>query len=771
VRALTGYESGELSAVGFEGWLDIIHPDDRGHVAQTLHRCLETHQPHTVDYRLRHKDGQYIPVLDRGRHVADDAGAQRLIGALIDLTSIRRQEQALRRSEERYRIIATQVGAVIVERDIASNRLQVHGPVEQIFGYTKEQMESRPGGRNDVMIHPDDRDRVLATVQRAQENLSSYYIEYRRRHRGGHYIHVAARTAILAGPDGRADRTVTAYTDITERKQAEERLSASEERFRLAAEQARQIVYEYALGDQLQVTEVRVAGAVEQILGLTAEALRDLQKPDRFRLIHPDDIRRVRMATGEGVDDQGQFHIEHRLLRSDGQYAHVENRGAVKRDAAGNIIGIVGMLLDISARKAAEDDRQQYTLQLGMLADIARRVSTFLSLHELLNYLSRSMRDLVGANAAAAMISDSALPAPGSVIAVSYADHYGVQRGEAKVFGSPELHEQLSGHSAPVRLTKKQTENDVRWSQLTQNDDLRHPLNGWLGVALSTRTGGYLGLLELTDKRSGDFTDGDVQILNQLAGVAAVAVENIMLYATLEERVAARTRELEISNRELEAFSYSVSHDLRAPLRAIAGFSSILEHEYGSKLDTSARRYLQRIGSGVERMASLIDDLLSLARVSRLDIKRETIDLTAMCRAIAKRQRERWTDREIDVKVDARMRTIADPRLVEVALENLIENAIKFTSTRASGQIHIGRRVIDGRAAFFVHDNGVGFDPQYASNLFGVFQRLHSATEFPGTGVGLATVQRIVQRHHGRVWAESKIDEGAVFYFTFESEA
>jgi light-regulated signal transduction histidine kinase (bacteriophytochrome) len=288
---------------------------------------------------------------------------------------------------------------------------------------------------------------------------------------------------------------------------------------------------------------------------------------------------------------------------------------------------------------------------------------------------------------------------------------------------------------------------------------------------LTSRDGAHLGLLELTDKQSGDFSDGDMQVMNQLAGVASVAIENILLYATLEERVAARTRELEISNRELEAFSYSVSHDLRAPLRAIAGFSSILEQEYGPKLDTAARRYIQRIGTGVERMANLIDDLLSLARVSRLDIKRESIDLTALCRAIAKRQRERFGDRDIDVKIDPRMRVVADPRLVEVALENLIENAIKFTGTRPTGQIHIGRRMVDGRPAFFVRDNGVGFDPQYASNLFGVFQRLHSASEFPGTGVGLATVQRIVQRHHGRVWAESQIDQGAVFYFTFENEA
>jgi light-regulated signal transduction histidine kinase (bacteriophytochrome) len=169
-------------------------------------------------------------------------------------------------------------------------------------------------------------------------------------------------------------------------------------------------------------------------------------------------------------------------------------------------------------------------------------------------------------------------------------------------------------------------------------------------------------------------------------------------------------------------------------------------------------------------MASLIDDLLSLARVSRLELKREAIDLTRMTEAIVQRQTERWPDRAFDVSVDRQMIVSADPRLLEVALENLIENAIKFTSTRSRTQIRIGQRTIEGRLAYFVSDNGVGFDPKYSTNLFGVFQRLHSASEFPGTGVGLATVQRIIQRHHGRVWAESAIDRGAVFYFSLDSE-
>jgi PAS domain S-box-containing protein len=770
IRALTGYEPDELSALGFKGWMELIHPDDAAHVRQILQRCLETRQPHTVDYRLKRKDGSYVPVLDRGRHLADDNLPPRMIGALIDLTAIRQQENALRRSEERYRIIANQVGAVIIERETASGRIRVFGPAEQIFGYTKEQLESRPLNRNDTMIHPDDRAHFFAAVDEAERTLSSYYVEHRRRHRGGHYIYIASRGVVLPGPDGRAEREVIAITDISERRLAESRLQENEERFRLAAEQAGQIVYEFIFGDNMQIAELRFAGAAEKVTGYTALELRELQTQDRYFLVHPDDIPLVRATRANDVREAQQYVVEHRMRHRDGHYVHVENRGAVKRDAAGNVVGIVGMLLDVTSRRAAEADRQQYTAQLHALAEIAHKVGSMLSVHELLKYLTASMRELLGVNAAAAMVHDTML-APTEVVAVSYAEHYGLQRSAPALLSPSELHEQVRNDNGPRRFTAKQMAEDPNLAGLTQHDDLRHPLRGWMGAPLIARDGANFGLIEISDKIEGEFTESDLQVLNQLAGLASVAIENIRLYATLEERVTARTRELEISNRELEAFSYSVSHDLRAPLRAIAGFSSILETEHSGSLEGPARRYLQRITAGVERMANLIDDLLSLARVSRADLKRETVDVSALCKAIVKRQMERYANRNVDVVIDSRMKAIADPRLVEVALENLVENALKFTGTRAEAKIHIGHRRVDGRPVFYVADNGVGFDPKYASNLFGVFQRLHSASDFPGTGVGLATVQRIVQRHHGRIWAEAESDEGATFYFTLANEA
>jgi PAS domain S-box-containing protein len=245
-----------------------------------------------------------------------------------------------------------------------------------------------------------------------------------------------------------------------------------------------------------------------------------------------------------------------------------------------------------------------------------------------------------------------------------------------------------------------------------------------------------------------------------------IELENARLYAELENRVRSRTRELEQSNRELEAFSYSVSHDLRAPLRAISGFGALLREEYGSAVGVKGQHYLDRIIAGTVHMSALIDDLLELGRVSRIEITRQTLDLTVLATQISGRLRERWPERRVDVEIEPRLVALGDLKLMEVVLENLLENAWKFTGGRAVGQIRIGRVVERGEPAFFVSDNGVGFDPQYAENLFGVFQRLHAASDFPGTGVGLATVHRILQRHGGRIWAEAKADQGATFFFT-----
>jgi signal transduction histidine kinase len=234
----------------------------------------------------------------------------------------------------------------------------------------------------------------------------------------------------------------------------------------------------------------------------------------------------------------------------------------------------------------------------------------------------------------------------------------------------------------------------------------------------------------------------------------------------LEQRVIERTAQLEVANKELESFSYSVSHDLRAPLRSIDGFSQALFEDHGDKLDEQGRSDLKRVRAATQRMAQLIDDILTLSRVSRGEIRRDPVDLSVLAKSIAGELKSAEPERQVDLAIADGITTEGDPRLLRVVLDNLLRNAWKFTGKRSTAKIEFGVSQNNGKPIYFVRDNGAGFDMAYAHKLFGAFQRLHAATEFNGTGVGLATVQRIVHRHGGRVWAEGKVDHGAAFYFT-----
>jgi signal transduction histidine kinase len=234
----------------------------------------------------------------------------------------------------------------------------------------------------------------------------------------------------------------------------------------------------------------------------------------------------------------------------------------------------------------------------------------------------------------------------------------------------------------------------------------------------------------------------------------------------LEELVNERTAELQRLNSELEAFSYSVSHDLRTPLRAIDGFSQALMEDYAEKLDETGLDYLARVRGASNNMSELIDDMLQLSSVTRADLIKETVDLTSVTNIVIENHQLVEPDKNVKIDIEQGLSCVCDKKLITIVMNNLIGNAWKYTGKTDVAEILIGKQQIDGKDVFFVKDNGVGFDMQFADKLFGVFQRLHSAHEFSGTGVGLATAQRILNRHGGKIWANSVVGEGATFYFT-----
>jgi light-regulated signal transduction histidine kinase (bacteriophytochrome) len=293
---------------------------------------------------------------------------------------------------------------------------------------------------------------------------------------------------------------------------------------------------------------------------------------------------------------------------------------------------------------------------------------------------------------------------------------------------------------------------------------------------------GLLAVYQNASPRTWDPTE--VSLLTQMGTLVGIVLQQAELFIDLHNEIEERRQveqslrqrkaelrqlntRLEASNRELESFSYSVSHDLRAPLRSIDGFSQALMEDYYDQLDTTAKDFLTRIRTATQRMGKLIDDLLALSRLTRQEMKHEPVDLSAMARAIANELQQNHPDRHVAITIQDGLYASGDSHLLSLVVKNLLDNAWKFTSKQAQARIEFGATLQpDEKLIYFVRDDGAGFDMTYADKLFGAFQRLHNLREFPGTGVGLATVQRIIHRHGGRIWAEAAVNQGATFYFT-----
>jgi two-component system sensor kinase len=267
-----------------------------------------------------------------------------------------------------------------------------------------------------------------------------------------------------------------------------------------------------------------------------------------------------------------------------------------------------------------------------------------------------------------------------------------------------------------------------------------------------------------------DERQGIAIIVTDLTLIEAAQTELIRHQQHLEELVAERTTDLAQANRELESFAYSVSHDLRAPLRAIDGFSQKLLKGYADKLDDEGKRLLQVVRTGATKMGQLIVDILTFSRISRQEMAASDADMGSLVQDTLRELAPAIVSRTIEIKVGPLPHVHGDRQMLLRVWTNLLDNAIKYTGRNASAVVEIGAREEGDETVFFIKDNGSGFDMQYAGRLFSVFQRLHSETEFPGTGIGLAIVSRIVTRHGGRVWAESKVGEGATFYFALPIE-
>jgi PAS domain S-box-containing protein len=502
--------------------------------------------------------------------------------------------------------------------------------------------------------------------------------------------------------------------DITERKAAEDALRAASRYARSLLEASLDpLVTISPLG---KITDVNTA--TETVTGMPRQDLIGTDFADYFT--RPDQARAgYKQVLADGYVRDYPLTIRHRSLRE----IDVLYNAAVYRNDAGELQGVFAAARDITERKRAEDALAASEARLRRVIESNMVGMYFWNLNGEMFNVNEAMLRILGCagQAVSPQLHWRELTPPEHAAADERAFNEIIAVGVCTPYEKEFF--RLDGSRVPVMVGAAAF--------------LDKP---YTGVALA------------------------IDITARIQAEAALA----RLNTELEDRVAARTAALAAANQELEAFSYSVSHDLRAPLRAMQGFSRILLEEHGPELSAAAARYTRLISENASQMGRLIDDLLAFSRLGRQALQRSTIDMRALVADALDRIAPERDGHAIDVSVGELEPCVGDAALIRQVVLNLLSNAVKFSRPRAPAVIEVGcapRRAADADTVYFVRDNGVGFDMEYASKLFGVFQRLHPTEQFEGTGVGLATVQRIVNRHGGRVWAEAAVDAGATFFF------
>jgi PAS domain S-box-containing protein len=646
-------------------------------------------------------------------------GGSRSIG--VNTKNRERAEDALRESEDQFRTLANAMPQLSWMAHADGSIFWYNDRWYQYTGATPDEMK----GWGWQSVH--DPEALPGVMEQWNVSLTSgapFDMIFPLRGADGTFRPFLTRGVPVRDHDGKIVRWFGTNTDISEQQRIEEALRASETRLRALSDNLPEgMVFRFRLDADNKPYFEFVSAGIERLTGFpAAEFMARGESFDSF--IIPEDRDRLRAAIVASRERLTHFEIEVRHQhRARGRIGWSLLRWIATRNPDGSLTWD-GVELDITNRKQAQ---QALVISEQRFRKLFENAAVAIAIMDLDGRLLRS-------NAA-------------------YLNLHGYAGDELsnKHFGDLMTPEDLQVNLAEMRRLKAGEIPFFRnETQYIRGDGGRVWVEKFVSLLPGERGDASEVIALVTDVTERKRAEAQVKQLN----------------AELENRVRRRTAQLEAANKELEAFAYSVSHDLRAPLRGIDGWSLALMEDYGGRLDATAHKYLERVRSETQRMGLLIDDLLQLSRVTRSEMNTAVVDLSSTAAAIAARLRHLAPGRQIEFVIENGVKAAGDGRLLEIALENLLSNAVKFTGPVEHARVEFGSTTSGGDHVYYVRDNGVGFDMAYSKTLFGAFQRLHKAAEFPGTGVGLATVQRIIHRHGGRVWAESAPNKGASFYFT-----
>jgi PAS domain S-box-containing protein len=626
------------------------------------------------------------------------------------IESVSREIDERKKAEERFQQVTENTGEWIWEVDANGLYTYSSNVVERILGYTPEELVGKkhfyeffePG----MMTELKEAAFEVFHGKAIFKNFINPNV-----HKNGNFVYLETSAAPILDSQGNLLGYLGADTDITERKKAEEALREKEERENLILRSLPMAFYNIQFIHN--TSQLWVSEQIDRISGFTGDIFIEDQNFWLSR-VHPDDHKRVEKKY-ESIKEKGSVAIEYRWQHANGLYRWFYDQAVLIRDEQGNPKEIIGTWRDITERKEADE---------------ALRIS------------EKKYRDLVN-NAVVGVFQTNIM---GKILFANEA-----------LAGMLEFESPLELIGGSVIDRYKNPMDRVVFTEYLHKDE---KVTGY-EVDFLTKSGKTRRFL-VCATLEGEIISGMIRDITERKQ-AEDAIRK--LNEELEQRVFERTAQLEAANKELESFSYSVSHDLRAPLRAIDGFSRILLEDYGEKYAAEEKRLLNIIRSNTQKMGELIDDLLALSRLGRKDIDVSDIDMNRVVKSLFDDLGLETDKQKVEFHIKPLPPASGDTGMIRQVFANLLLNAIKFTKPREAAVIEVGGYNEDSKNIYYVKDNGVGFDMRYQNKLFGVFQRLHNEEEFKGTGIGLAIVQRIINRHGGQIWAEGKVNEGATFYF------
>ncbi len=714
-RKIFGYDAAEM--IG-QSILRLIPADRRHEEAEILARVRRGERTLSLDTVRVRKDGSIVEVSISTSPIRDATG--QVIGAskiARDITERRAAEAELRLSEERFRTMADSMPQLAWIAGADGYILWYNQRWFSYTGTTPQQMEGW-GWKSvhDPLVLPE----VMTKWQAAIDVGQPFEMEFPLRSAEGKFRVFLTRVQPIRNADGTVIRWFGTNTDVDELKRVEESLRATRNRLQSTLSAGSIGTWTWELGtDRLQADEFTA-----RIFGLDPVAAADgLPVNDYLRAVLPEDQPAVSSGLGKAIDACGMYDIEYRVLRPDGGPCWIHARGRVEAGPSGKPAFFHGAVMNINARKLAEEAVR--VLNAGLEQRVLERTA---ELDDLYNNAPCGYHS-VDENGMFLRINDTALRWLGYT-----RDELVGKKRVSDLFTPASV--EVFNDVFPKFVVAGRVEN-VEFELIRRNGTI-------LPVLLSATSA--------VDEH-GNFLHSRTTIVDYSERKQA------------ELAIRETQTHLEAANKELEAFSYSVSHDLRAPLRAVDGFSQAVVEDFGPLLPAEGQRQLQTIRESAQRMGDLIDDLLTFSRLSRQPLLTQSVNMEEMVKTTLEAVAAEYPGRDVHIAVGALPPANGDPSLLRQVWQNLISNAFKYTTKRAEARVEIGARPRDDGTEYYVQDNGAGFDMQYAHKLFGVFQRLHRAEEYEGTGVGLAIVERIVERHGGRVWADAIPGRGATFYF------